>query len=281
MANNRRIFSFALPLVLMVMIGLTNGQLTIPDGATEIGGDAAVAEEPVAQAKLVLNNLYATIGNPGYSVMQGGCTDGTYVYYVMEDQSVEGSIDELVKIRISDWSIVRVSTNIDISHGNDMTYNSKTKKIIAVHHKPNFNTISIINPETLKVESDIVIENEIYSIAYNEAADQYAAGICGTQSFAVMDRDFEVLNICPCIATGYTSQGMDCDDTYVYFIQSAPYNIDNIIVVYDWDGNYIKTIKVNVALEGESLCHVGSTFYANFHSSEYRGTIYELELQSE
>lgn len=265
MRRKHRIYSIALPVLVITLAAFT--------GQTTAVNDAVVAAH-TAEASIVYNNLYANVGNPEYSVMQGGCTDGTYAYFVMENQAL--GICELVKLSLSDWSIVKVGTDLDINHGNDLTYNAKTGKIVAVHNKPNYNTLSVIDPETLKVESQVTLDSKVYSIAYNEAADQYVVGISGTQEFQILNSNFKILKTYTGIETDYVHQGMDCDDKYIYFIQSS--TVDNSIVVYDWDGQYVKTIKVDVPLEGESLFHAGSTYYANFHSAQYRGTVCQLEL---
>ncbi|MDP4153865.1 MAG: hypothetical protein Q8865_10600 [Bacillota bacterium] len=227
-----------------------------------------------AKVDRTYENMSEKAGKPEYKILQGGCTDGTYAYYVLENNSVPGSICELVKIRLSDWQIVKMATNIDINHGNDLTYNSKTNQIVAVHNKPKYTTISFIDPNTLEVLSSSQIKDNIYSIGYNAKTDQYVIGVSDGYNFKVLNSDFSIAASYTGQVTNYTRQGGDCDENYIYFIQSG--KSDNIIVVYDWNGKYIKSVKVPISSEGENIFHIGSVFYTGYNTS--KGAVYKTQL---
>jgi len=54
----------------------------------------------------------------------------------------------------------------------------------------------------------------------------------------ITDSDFKVLKAYHrSDKTGYTAQGMGSDDDFIYFPMSG--HKDNILVVYDWNGNYV------------------------------------------
>ena len=70
--------------------------------------------------------------NSRYRFLQGSCTDGTYGYFLLGDRNYRNSC-AVVKIRLSDWRIKKVRTGLPLHHGNDMTYNKKTKRLMVLH----------------------------------------------------------------------------------------------------------------------------------------------------
>ena len=71
---------------------------------------------------------YAGEKHSGYAVVQGGCTDGTYAYYLMV--SSYNQRGKIVKVRMSDRAIVKKSAKLDIWHGNGMAYDSRRHQLV-------------------------------------------------------------------------------------------------------------------------------------------------------
>lgn len=209
-----------------------------------------------------------------YRVQQGSCTDGTYGYFVLESQTDYKCC--IMKVNLADWTVVESKYFIDIDHGNDLTYNSKTNQIIAIHNKPNYNMISFIDPDTLEVVETKKLDIRMYCIAYSEERDQYVVGLSGGYQHVILDSEFNVLDFVMGLDTGLVKQGVDCDDKYIYFPQCAENNSANQIVVYDWDGNFVNTIKISAFQEVESLFHVGDDFYIAFNAAG--GYVYRAEM---
>ena len=211
-----------------------------------------------------------------YVVQQGSCTDGAYGYFVLENQKINQCC--IVKVDLSDWSVVDIRYGLEIDHGNDLTYNSKTNQIVAVHYKPNYYNLSFIDPDTLEIVETKTVDVSMYSIGYCEERDQYVVGmgIGGGYDFAILDSELNVVEVFRGVDTGLVRQGADCDEKYIYFPQCASDNSVNQIVVYDWEGNYINTVKVVAFQEIESMFHVGDTTYIAFHA--YGGYIYKAEM---
>ncbi len=109
---------------------------------------------------------------------------------------------------------------------------------------------------------------------------QYAAGISGTRNFAVMDENFKVLSKSSNgVNSGKTRQGLDCNEDYVYFIQSAATGKPgNCIMVYDWNGNFVVRIDLpHNTLEGETLMHNGNDFFLHvYRGGGNGGRVYKL-----
>ena len=200
-----------------------------------------------------------------YKVQQGCATDGTYGYFILESQ-----IDykcSLWKTDLATWEVLDVRYELPLDHGNDMTYNPKLNQLVVVHNKPRYNMISFVDPETLEIVDSKELSVNMFSIAYNETRDQYVVGLSGSKDFAILDSEFNVIETHMGKDLGYTTQGCDCDDTYIYFPMWDKPNYANYIFVYDWDGNFINTVKLKSMDEVESMCHVGDQFYIAFYAA--------------
>ena len=90
-------------------------------------------------------NLRKMLGekHSGYSVSQGGCSDGTYVYYLMV--SSYNQKGRVLKTRISDNEVVARSDVIDICHGNGMALDTKRNRLVVVGREDRRNQLTVIN----------------------------------------------------------------------------------------------------------------------------------------
>ena len=197
-----------------------------------------------------------------YSVQQGSATDGTYAYYIMENQAQK--LCALYKVRIADWTTVDSRFELNLGHGNDMTYNPKINKLVVSNNKPTYNVLSIIDPDTLEIEQTHELPFNVYAIAYCLERDQYVMGLSGGYSFVITDGEFNEVARFEGYDTGKLRQGADCDANYIYFPQSRQAGAAgyNGIAVFDWDGNFITLIDVKKnKLESESMFHIGEDYY--------------------
>ena len=221
-----------------------------------------------------------------YDTVQGGCTDGKYVYYALYDRTVENC--KIAKIRLSDMKVIKVSKVLEIAHGNDITYNSKTKKLVVVHTRVNEKRISVINSSTLKVEKylDIKIPKKMAGvstedleeiigfngIAYNAKRDQYVLFYKNAGDFLILNKNFKPVSYVKASEkSGATKQGVDITDDYIMTYHSSAVNI---IMVYTWDGQFVKKINVRKKYEIENVFHVGKQFYATFYEAYYGKNTY-------
>jgi len=221
--------------------------------------------------------VFAEIARDGnYKVMQGAATDGTYLYYCIENQALEKHESYIYKIDIATGKIVTRSKSLQLDHSNDMTYNPKLNQLVVVHNAPNRKLVSFVDVTTLEKIETINIGREIFCMAYNEKRDQYVVGLSGGQTFCVLDSNFEYIReYSPVASTGYTTQGMTCDDNFLYFAQSGA----NVVVVYDWDGYQVAIIPIEFTnIETENICIVGNDIYIGFYRSGNGGIIYKTKL---
>ena len=218
-----------------------------------------------------VNKLAKVPTQEDWQVQQGGCSDGTYAYYILVNQLSLTESGKMVKFDMSDWSVVAVSDRLETDHSNDMTYIPETNQIVVVHNKPNYSTLSIVDPETLTEVDTVDIGRNIYSIAYCAQKEQYVCGASGTSgTYHILDKDFKLVKTVVGPETGYTTQGIFCDENYIYAIQSGD---TNYIFVLDWEGNRMTQIEAYTNIEAENLYKVGDLWYTAYYSSG--GLVYE------
>ena len=209
-------------------------------------------------------NLRAYISEAynGYAVVQGGCTDGTYAYYLMVSSSNQHG--KIVKVRMSDRTIVAKSAVLDIWHGNGMAYDSRRHQlVVSSRDDPNDGVyrkqqLTCIDAGTLKIvggrqrnvsyshfASDFRKSYGIASIAYVAKYDVYIADQRITHDLMVIDPDtFEVMGMINTkILDQYPGvyQGMDADDQYAYLLLSSNGNTqkNNLILALDWNSSML------------------------------------------
>lgn len=210
------------------------------------------------------------------TILQGGCTDGEYAYFC----SLNGYKDvcSISKYKIDTWEEVARANVVDVDHGNDITYNKDKKCLVVCHNSPNRTLVSYVDKDTLEIIETVEIPLEIYSITYNAKTDKYAVGISYTFDFAILDKDFNVIQTIKGVKpTSTVKQGMDSDDKYLYFLLSSP----NAISVYDWDGNHYGVFELNnkaKAYESEHIFHINDTLYIGYNSGF--GKVYKTTIEA-
>jgi hypothetical protein len=220
-----------------------------------------------AQMLYIDGHIEADAGLNEYATVQGACVDGDYAYFAF----MQGSVCNIAKFDAHTWEYIEKEKIVNMGHSNDMTYNSDKDYLVVANNAPYYDVITLIDPDTLAPIKDVKIDEEIYSIAYNAKHQCYVVGLSGTYDFALLDSDFKVIEEYEGVKTGYTRQGCDCDDDYIYFVQSGG---NNLLVVYDYDGKHVTDIPLTDSDEVENIFHIGSTFYTSLYY--YGNTLYRI-----
>lgn len=227
------------------------------------------------KAKRLKGNLTSMIKekSSGYSVVQGGCTDGKYAYYLMVSSATQNG--RVLKVRIKDRKVIRRSKVLNTWHGNGMTYDSRRKKLVVIAREHRKQEITLIDARTLKVTRQENVKYDYYknaekglteehqeeglaAIAYVEKYDCYIAQERTYHNLLIFDPDslqaigFVRTNIMEKYPGTY--QGMDADEKYVYLLISAytedsakqPYNM---ILALDWNSEKLLPV-VNAGSKG-------------------------------
>lgn len=202
----------------------------------------------------------------GYAVMQGGCTDGTYAYYLMVSPFTQHG--RVVKVRMRDNCIVKTSEIVDIWHGNGMCYDSRRHLLVVnarneasknVYRKQELtcidaDSLSIVRQQKVKYshfanDTENFVSNDrskgIGNIAYIEKYDIYITLQRDLHDLIVFDPDsFEAMGIIRTIINAKypgLHQAMDADEQYVYQLLSEDGRAqpDNLILALDWNAGQL------------------------------------------
>ncbi len=208
-------------------------------------------------------------------VAQGAASDGTYAYFVLRNSDDTAAV--INKHRLDTGELVMSSEPMQLGHGNDMTYNSEIDQLVVCTDN---NTLGFIDPETLTLIRRTSITKQASGITYSAKRDMYAVSKAG-KSLDILDGSLKVISsFTRTDKTGYTVQGMGSDEDYIYFIMSASEGKkDNVLVVYTWEGKYVKTLNVPVELEGESMFWVNDTYYIAYHRAGKGPSLYETNFK--
>ena len=238
---------------------------------------AAASFYDTAELLQIKSHIEKDAGMSKYATVQGACTDGVYAYFAVQEYSTV-----ILKYDMSTWKLKKKATVSGLGHANDMTYNTKEDIIVVANNNTGTDVLTLLDPDSLEVigtvepkRSKTAKEKEadkndkkdykvlnVYSIAYQESQNRYVVGLSGTYNFAVLDDKFKQVKAYKGVNTGYTRQGCDCDDDYIYFPQSDG---DNIVVVYDYAGKHVDTVTLGHKHEVENLFHVDDSFFLTLH----------------
>ena len=172
----------------------------------------------------------------GCKVIQGGTTDGKYLYVITHNGDKTINAESILqKIDIKTMKTVARSERLRVSHGNDIVYKKNTNELLVVHCYPDGKMVSVFDADTLKFKRKIELPISIYCMSYDESLDCYWVGVSGGDTFAKLDADFKFVKRYMSQMHDYVTQGMDCDDTYLYFVRYKK----NCVIVYTKDGGYV------------------------------------------
>ena len=261
--------------------------------------------EGVREASNLGINLKTMLGEPhnGYSVAQGGCTDGTYIYYMLVSSSNQDG--RILKLRRSDLAVVGTSGVIDIEHGNGMAYDSVHRRLVISNREGWRNRLIFVDANSLAYTGYTYInygsdasttwyktrDRGISSLTYIPRYHCYIALQRESHDILALDENFNVIAfIGTTITKQYpgTYQAIDADDRYVYILlsyynSSQPYNkmvvldwnAENLGVLKEWkcndgSGKPDAAIRINSPHEAENLVHfTRADGTSDFYLAEY------------
>jgi hypothetical protein len=245
----------------------------------------ATLEEILRSSKefvTVKETKIASLAGPTGTAGQGGYTDGKYYYqaFIKRDKVSNEAENEvyIIKYDLEKGVKIQQSGPFKLNHANDITYNPKLGYFVVCHNNPNRYNVTYIDAETLEYVETIQLDYMIYSIDYNETQDRYVVGIAGGQNYRILDGNFKDVGtmgeyISTNRTTGYVTQGVSCDDNFIYFILYRK----NVIAVYDWDGLFVSIIELQNTGEPENISVTDDKIYFGAWESDQRISVYMIE----
>ena len=218
---------------------------------------------------VVLSKVLSIPVTGPYNVLQGGCSDGTYAYYILEDQTLKSGNCVILKYNMSDWSLVAQSGPLPLDHGNSICYNSKTNQLAVSHTKPNKSLMSYVDPDKLTLIDKVDVGFNFYSVSYNEKLNQYIFCMSG-QVAVFTDENLKILNKLTGVSLGLGSmQNYHTTEDNIFIVNCW----ENRIGVATYEGNVLTEIPIPISTELESLINVGDTFYTGYFNTG--GDVYQ------
>lgn len=223
----------------------------------------------------------------GYDTLQGACAYKGFGYFALFNRDVEKC--KIVKVRLSDLKVVKVSKALPVQHANNLTYNSKKKLLMATCCRPNKDRVVFINPKTLRYVSrkDIKLKSSkkipqsvvnkykgFTAITYNAKHDRYIGRLRGSNDVIIFSGKLKPLKYVKMKGNNneMLKQGMESVGDYIYDVRSfkGKYNY-NMVTIHTMSGKYVGKMKFSrgslPGKELECIFHDGSQFYAGFYFS--------------
>ncbi len=257
-------------------------------------------KELCATAKTELPNVYdaagcevrlvgfqqaGTVNDCG--TMQGGATDGEYIYFACTKWVSDKEQTKIFKYTVAGEKVMESSPfpRSKIGHANDMTYNANTKKlVVSIWDKSTTGTsgvkdkLMIVDPVTLVSERIVTTSDHTSTsnVCYNAASDQYVInGRLYDSNFVYQKMLFDNTTVNTRLgisgelgikydgkSTIILNQGTECDASYIYVMRVVFRQTGyNVIGVYDWSGNYVGAYRINLNDEGENMMSVNGQLY--------------------
>ena len=227
--------------------------------------------------------------------VQGGCSDGKYMYQFMISRDSEHCV--IVKYDLAEQEFVGCSADMPLGHANDGAYNPNNNTIAITHcldaatNLEKSNRIYIVDAESLTlVKTYELPKNELFAITYNPKTRQYIT--TSETEMNYWDEEFNLIDTKAIFMTpGWPSQGIDCDGEFVYRLefliikndQGVTVDMKNNIHINDVKtGEELALIPLNVALESENMFMYNGEFYVSCNNRAWSGCeVYRFEIVPE
>ena len=248
---------------------------------------------------ITLKKVSDNIKSDAYKIPQGGCTDGKYLYYALNEMGSRNT--KLVKYDIAK-KIALFSDVIQL--GKDEINVKAPGKTFIYHNMIGLilqdGSIKFFDKETLKENTNqtltftgsLVENSKIYDISYNEKLDKFVLiNTNGNMYFAA--NDLVTYDSGITIAITDVLNDMSTDENYIYAVGGKNGLIGGNISIYDWYGNKIKEkinfndtdnktgITLNQGVNVQSVIKFDDKYYCAVNRYDDDGLfICELEIDS-
>ena len=243
-------------------------------------------QELLSQCKVLTSEATEIIRipypDPIFRGFQGGCSDGERYYYQvlmhyeLSDRTKDYSC--IAKVDLKMRCVIKYSGILHLDHANDITYHPQRHLLMVTNNKPNYNKITLVDPESLEIVGYETAEIPIYALEYNVERRIFAAGISGKREFCFLDESLKPLSDITYRTEQSddrcTKQDLCADDDLLYFIlwdgkHKDMEDFQNRIAIYDWEGKHRGTLEFNVGIkEPESISILCGEIYVVCGSGE-------------
>lgn len=222
----------------------------------------------------------------GYDTLQGACANNGFAYMTLYDRNVEKC--KIVKVRLSNLEVIKVSEPLPIYHANNLTYNTRKNLILATCCRVKDKRAVFVDPETLTVTGvkDIKLSKKVRklpkyerrkfkgftAIAYNARYNRYIGRLRGSGNVIIFDGELNPKKYVRLRGrkSGMINQGMDSVGKYIYDVKSFMGKKKySMVTVHTMSGKYVGQVKFPYGQppgnELQCIFHDGKTFYAGIY----------------
>lgn len=201
-------------------------------------------EQGKSPAFVTTDALFAIKPNKGYSVLQGGGTDGRYAYIALINKALTPEQGKIFKYDLETNELVKVSEPLLTAHTNDITYDSKNHRLVISRCTADdgYRGLSFVDPDTLELIETIEISVGFRAIDYLPTTNQYVLGV--NYFFVITDENFNTISTFQCNDPQYTTQGCYSDEKYIYDVRYLSGSNVHYMVVHTMDGTYVGTMPI-------------------------------------
>lgn len=208
-----------------------------------------------------------------YTVPQGACTDGEYVYIAFEQKAKSGRPHriKIAKLEAETMKVVKVSGALKLGHANDLCIRGG---IIYATHSAGDKVIHRVSAKSLEQKRDIGVKvPKKYAKkgikAFNGISTYGKTGfilrVMGGRGMAILNKNMKVVKYFRTETNHETSQGMCTDGLTILRAYSVGQSGNNRIAKYSKKGEE-KSYK-RIEIEGEMECvwiHKGEIFVTTY-----------------
>ena len=217
---------------------------------------------------------------PGFSVMQGGGTDGKYAYVGLINKSMSPEHALIYKYDLETMELVKVSEPLPTCHTNDITYDAKNHRLVISRCTADDGWVglSFVNPDTLELIESKMTGVGNRAVDYIADKDQYV--LASNWTLTITDAEFKPISSFTCNDPQYTSQGCYTDGKYIYDVRYVSGGSVHYNVIHTLDGKYICTAPVYglSGAEPENMFVYNGRFIMGCNKTN---SLYELQLLPE
>lgn len=216
--------------------------------------------------------------------VQGGCSDGKYLYEFMISTDSKSCV--IVKFDMETEQIVKKSSVLNLGHANDAEYNPHNNTIaVADCMSPDYNKVYVLDADKLIVLKTVELErSSAAQLTYNETTREYITA--NNAKIYFWNEDFELLrSFSVGLTKDHHTQGMMCDGEYIYRLEywQNPNNSkdirNNLRIIRVSDGKEMTVVELGIAREIEFVTVFGDVFYVGCNNSSWSGSeVYAFDL---
>ena len=221
-------------------------------------------EKPPEVPKITQTALVTFAPFDQIRTVEGGCTDGTYIYQILiNPDAQENEVPcRIIKINPEKWQVIEASEELRIDHANDMTYDEENKLLVISNNKPNYTTITFVDPVKLEIKGTKTLDRKIYSIVYVGSGKCWYAGISNSCDIVKYDENFNALGVIDNPENKFNRQSLGSDGEYLYSLFYNP----NIIYKYDLQGNPLGyAVLPDTENEAENIFFFGGAMFVGYN----------------